>query len=460
MYGWLLTWQNIQFRVMGTTFRLPSLALVLVAALTWSVSADAAKPKRHKIHPVARSYSSIVIDASNGAVLQEDNADAPKYPASLTKMMTLYMIFEALDSGKLTMSTRLPVSAHAANQSPTKLGLERGEQIAVRDVMLGLITKSANDAAVVAAEGLGGTEEHFGELMTARARRLGMANTTFRNASGLPDPGQITTARDLVKLSRALIRDFPQYYPYFSTTEFVYAGHRHANHNHLMSWYEGLDGIKTGFINASGFNLAASAVRDNKRIIGVVLGGPSPFARDKYMAKLLDASFARLNGQPEIREASATPSPAARPKVVVQSETALAHAKNKSKRKPAAEPQDRTMTVVAAPSEEQATDKQGAERGWAIQVGAFNRVDAARRAAAEAAKLAPTLLSSASVEISAQGKRHGTHRARLTGLTAGQARQACQILIQKDRDCMMLSPSGSYVKVAAAAQAVAANAAE
>lgn len=428
---------------MATSFRL--IALLLVAALAavgWTTQADAAKPKKRPAPHIARSYSSIVIDAATGAVLQEDNADAQKYPASLTKMMTLYMIFEALDAGKISLSTRLPVSAHSASQSPTKLGLEAGEQIAIRDIILGLVTKSANDAAATAAEGLGGTEEHFGEMMTERARRLGMSSTTFRNASGLPDPGQMTTARDLARLSRALIRDFPHHYRYFSTPEFVYAGRAHRNHNRLMTWYEGADGIKTGFINAAGFNLAASAVRDNKRLIGVVLGGPSPVARDQYMGKLLDASFARL-GVPDMREASA-PAPRVKP----SKPTIIAEANVAKKKRHVGKPVEAPMTVVAAPSEQKQAGKHDAERGWAIQVGAFNRADAARKAAESAAKLTSTIVGNAGIEISPQGKRHSMHRARLIGLTAMQAREACQILTRKDRDCMMLSPSGSYVRVA------------
>ena len=225
----------------------------LLASLLTIPVAEAAKNKPQRKSTIG-GYSSIVIDAATGKVLHEDNADAQKYPASLTKMMTLYMIFEALDAGKITLSTNWKVSSHAASMSPTKLGLDAGEIISVRDVILGLITKSANDAAATAAEGLGGSEDRFADMMTARARRLGMSNTTFQNASGLPDPGQVTTARDMVRLSRALVRDFPHFYSYFSTPEFTYAGRRHANHNRLMNWYEGADGIKTGFIRASGFN--------------------------------------------------------------------------------------------------------------------------------------------------------------------------------------------------------------
>lgn len=422
--------------------------LLIAVALAWPGSADAAKRK-----PVRKAggYSSIVIDAATGRVLHEDDADQQRYPASLTKMMTLYMIFEALDAGKIKMSTPWSVSAHAANQSPTKLGLDKGERIAVRDVILGLITKSANDAAAVAAEGLAGTEDQFGELMTQRARRLGMENTTFQNASGLPDPGQITTARDMAKLSRALIRDFPHYYSYFSTPEFTYAGQRHANHNRLMNWYEGADGIKTGFIRASGFNLSASAVRGNRRIIGVVLGGPSPVARDQYMGKLLDTAFARFDTQPDIRQAAAPsivepPSRAsaqtgssrraapAEPRVQVAA--AAPESSHKSKRTKIARAEPAAMPVTPAKAVNNSAD------GWAVQVGAFNRADAARRAAENAAKMAGGPLSDAGVEILPQGKKKSTvHRARLVGLSENEAREACRILERRKHDCMLVAPS-------------------
>lgn len=435
--------------------------LLIAIALAWPGSADAAKRK-----PVRKAggYSSIVIDAATGRVLHEDDADQQRYPASLTKMMTLYMIFEALDAGKVKMSTTWPVSAHAANQSPTKLGLDKGERIAVRDVILGLITKSANDAAAVAAEGLAGSEDHFGELMTQRARRLGMENTIFQNASGLPDPGQITTARDMAKLSRALIRDFPHYYSYFSTPEFTYAGQRHANHNRLMNWYEGADGIKTGFIRASGFNLSASAVRGNRRIIGVVLGGPSPVARDQYMGKLLDAAFARFDSQPDIRQALAPsiiepPSRAGRavaaPRTAPSESrvqvAAAAPVSKDNKRTKVARAEPAAMPVTAA----KAVD--GPAGGWAVQVGAFNRADAARRAAENAARMAGGPLSDAGVEILPQGRKKSTvHRARLVGLSESEAREACRILERRKHDCMLVAPS-ALADGRASARTIAAN---
>jgi len=434
----------------------------LLVGLVAAGNADAAKAKTQRKSSIG-GYSSIVIDAATGKVLHEDNADAQKYPASLTKMMTLYMIFEALDANRVTLGTTWKVSKHAESMSPTKLGLDAGETISVRDVILGLITKSANDAAAVAAEGLGGTEDRFGELMTQRARRLGMSNTTFQNASGLPDPGQVTTARDMARLSRALVRDFPHYYSYFSTPEFTYAGRRHANHNRLMNWYEGADGIKTGFIRASGFNLSASAVRENRRIIGVVMGGPSPVARDQYMGKLLDIGFSRMPETPsDMRHASATPTPApaAAPSVseppsraakARQPQTVIAAASDERatrtktvKRAKSAEPEATSGvsligTAHAAAREDTSHAPAG---GWAVQVGAFNRIDAARRAAENAAKIASGPLSDAGIEISTlERKKNTVHRARLVGLSESEAKEACRILERRKHDCLLMAPT-------------------
>jgi D-alanyl-D-alanine carboxypeptidase len=432
---------------MGTK-HVRSLLLIIIAVLTatvWTSHADAARPKRHRLLETLRGYSTIVLDASTGAVLSEDNADAERYPASLTKMMTLYLVFDALHSGKLTLDTKLTASAHAAEQSPTKLGLRPGEQVAVRDVVLGMVTRSANDAAVVAAEALGGTEEHFAQMMTARAHQLGMNSTNFHNASGLPDPLQTTTARDIARLSRALIRDYPQYYTYFSTPEFTFAGQRITNHNHLMSWYEGADGIKTGFINAAGFNLAASAVRDGRRLIGVVLGGPSPYARDRYMAKLLDAGFAGTAPvSSDIREASVvTPMPAPAPQLTKPTATARAAKLAQAQAKKTKRRSVGVDTAVAATPASFTRPARDGDHGWAIQVGAFGRIDGARKAAESAAELAPMQLTEAGIEISSlkSHKHSAVHRARLLGLTEAQAHDACQILVHKDKDCLVLSPS-------------------
>jgi D-alanyl-D-alanine carboxypeptidase len=242
--------------------------------------------------------ASIVICAETGKVHHEKNADKITHPASLTKMMTLYLTFKALKEGKLTFDQKLPVSKHATQVIPSKLGLKAGSTITVRQAILGLVTKSANDAAVVVAEALArGSETHFATVMTQQARRLGMSNTVFKNAHGLPNAAQVTTARDMATLSRALYKDFPEYFKFFKEPKFAYNGHVHINHNRLLGKVPGLDGIKTGFINASGFNLAASVVRDNRRIIAIVMGGESSQARNKKMEKLIEATYSFLAGQ-------------------------------------------------------------------------------------------------------------------------------------------------------------------
>jgi D-alanyl-D-alanine carboxypeptidase len=241
------------------------------------------------------SFASLLMDASTGQVLAATNADLPRYPASLTKMMTLYMVFEALSGGSLSLGQPLYTSTHASLQPPTKLGLRPGQSISVEDAILALVTKSANDAAAVVAEALGGSEDYFAWRMTLKARELGMNHTTFANASGLPDSRQVTTARDMGILALALLHDYPQYYQYFSTQRFYWGGSYHANHNRMLVAYPGVDGIKTGYTHASGFNLVASAERDGRRLIGVVMGARSPSNRTAIMTSLLDQAF--LGGQ-------------------------------------------------------------------------------------------------------------------------------------------------------------------
>lgn len=244
----------------------------------------------------ASRYAAYVIDARTGEVLHEENANQQLYPASLTKLMTLYLTFRALDRGDLTLDTRLAVSSYAASQSPTKLGLPTGSRIRVEDAVLGLVTQSANDASVVLAEAIGGSESRFTRLMTQQARALGMSRTNFSSTNGLPDPDNVSTAHDMAVLARALINDYPQYYPYFATKNFRYRGRNFPNHNRLMQSYAGMDGMKTGYIRAAGYNLVASAVRGRTRLIGVVFGGTSPIARNARMAELLDAAFESHEG--------------------------------------------------------------------------------------------------------------------------------------------------------------------
>ncbi|MBX9620454.1 MAG: D-alanyl-D-alanine carboxypeptidase [Alphaproteobacteria bacterium] len=249
----------------------------------------------------ARKDASIVICAETGKIHHEHQADVVTHPASLTKMMTLYMTFKALKEKKLSPNQTLSVSHHASKQAPSKLWLKPGATLTVREAILALITKSANDAAVVLAETLAGTEVKFAQIMTRQAQKLGMTKTVFKNASGLPNMQQITTARDMATLSRSLYKHFPDYFHLFKTQKFVHKGVVHGNHNKLLGKVEGMDGIKTGFINASGFNLAASVVRDNRRVIAVVMGGESAHLRDKKMVKLLETTFTKIKGKSSLR---------------------------------------------------------------------------------------------------------------------------------------------------------------
>ena len=278
-----------------------AVAVVLAVALPSAASARRhhahhAHHARHTAHPYVPPYAAIIVDAGSGHVIEASAPDRSCYPASLTKVMTLYLLLDALEQGKLTLHSELPVSAHAAAQAPSKLGLRPGERLGVEDLILALVTKSANDAAVVAGEALGGTEPQFAAMMTRKARELGMRSTTYRNASGLPNSGQVTTPRDQAILARAMIHDHARYYRYFATRDFDFHGQIIANHNRVTLHYPGADGMKTGFIGASGFNLITSAVRDGHRLVGVVFGGRTAAWRDHRMEQLLDTAFARVNG--------------------------------------------------------------------------------------------------------------------------------------------------------------------
>jgi D-alanyl-D-alanine carboxypeptidase len=271
----------------------------VLALATVAVTLDGAEARRHHRHHAARHsphndegsyspvFSSIIVDGNSGAVLTATNPDGLRHPASLTKMMTLYLLFERLDSGKMKLDTEMPVSEHASEQDPTKLGLRPGQTIRVEDAIKGLITRSANDAAVVIAEAVGGEEDDFARMMTRKAHALGMSRTVYRNASGLPNDEQVTTARDQSILGRALQDRFPRYYHYFSTTAFNFRGRTITGHNHLLGSVEGVDGIKTGYTRASGFNLVTSMHRGNRFLVGVVLGGRSGGSRDAIMRNLL-----------------------------------------------------------------------------------------------------------------------------------------------------------------------------
>ena len=428
-------------------------AAVLTALLLLAASqAEAARPPRshgHARHAAvgptfALVSESIVIDVETGGVLSAMNADAITYPASLTKMMTLYLVFEALNTGRLRLDQFLLVSYEAASRSPTKLGLRPGESIAVQELILGLVTRSANDAATVLAEGLAGSESAFAELMTRRARQLGMTSTVYRNASGLPNPDQYTTARDQAQLALALYRDFPREYRYFATREFYFRGNVIHNHNHLLDWYDGADGIKTGYIGASGYNLAASAVRNGRRLIGVVMGGPSAGTRDREMAALLDRGFIEV-GAGTIAVARREP-PAAVAEVE-PSQPAPAREKPGGLTRAASRLAARLSPIAKAEAAPVAHEQRNATAGerWSIQLGAFRAETTAEQAARTAALLPTAKGKPVQIVAPARADKDRFYRARLLNFSPQEAWSACVALRKKNLECSIVSPTGMKV---------------
>lgn len=322
------------------------LLTVTIAVIFTTDAAEARRHRRHHVHhrvqrDVSESsspkFASIIVDGNSGAVLQATSPDGIRHPASLTKIMTLYLLFERLESGKMKLDTEMPVSKHAADQDPTKLNLRAGQTIRVEDAIKGLVTRSANDAAVVIAEAIAGDEDDFAQMMTRKARALGMSRTVYRNANGLPNDEQVTTARDQATLGRAIQERFPRYYRYFATSTFNWRGQSIRNHNHLLGSVEGVDGIKTGYTRASGFNLVTSMRRGNRHLIGVVLGGRSGGSRDAIMRNLLAenldkgatihtvAAVTERNGADTATDiAAASDTPPARPAPQVQAAAAPA----------------------------------------------------------------------------------------------------------------------------------------
>ena len=303
-----------------------TLAFIGVAASLAIALSTPAEAARRKVRPAGGGYNpptaAMVVDAKTGRVLEAENADALRHPASITKVMTLYLLFEQLEQGKITLDTPLRVSANAARQAPSKLGLAPGSTISVEDAIKALVTKSANDIAVTVAENLAGTEQEFAEQMTRKARALGMTKTVYRNASGLPNKEQVTTARDLIILGRAIQDRFPKYYSYFSTRVFNYAGVSHRNHNRLLGRIEGVDGIKTGFIGASGFNVLTNVKTEDRHIVAVVLGGRSAASRDNRMASLVEANLPQAYAGGRTAPLVAENGAAARPAVVADASPA------------------------------------------------------------------------------------------------------------------------------------------
>ena len=435
--------------------------IALLACLALSMASTAQANPR---------YAAIVVDVESGEVLHATNADETRYPASLTKMMTLYMLFEKLERGELRLDSPLSVSSYAASRQASKLYVKAGSTLPVETAIQALVIRSANDVAVVVAEALGGSEANFGRMMTDRARQLGMHRTTFRNPNGLPDSGQVTTARDMATLSIRLMQDFPQYYHYFSQTRFSWNGQTITGHNRLLNNYPGADGMKTGFIRASGFNVATSAVRDNRRLVSVVMGGFTAASRDTHMADLLDRGFVRaslygrgdwvaqadfsgdrmgIEGAPAV--APATPAaPARQPERLLASLQAPEPSPSAQPSLPqtaegSANDPIRELMARAEPSAAQRSETLhrlepvGSSASWGVQVGAFSNPDNARQHASQAAGRLGQDLFNARVDIDEVGGPQTFFRARLVNLDENQAYRACRSLTREGMDCMVVN---------------------
>lgn len=387
-------------------------------------------------------YASIVVDAQTGRILSERYADKKLHPASLTKAMTLYITFDALKAHRLRRGQRIRISRHAASMVPSKLGLEPGETITVEDAILALVTKSANDVAAALGEAIAGSEDRFALLMTRRARQLGMKNTVFKNASGLHHRSQVSTARDMAILARALIYDHPEYYHYFSVKKFKYRGDTYSNHNKLMNTYDGMDGLKTGYVNAAGFNLMASAVQNNRRLIGVVFGGRTSRTRNAHMKVILDRGFAKIN---DILMAQNQPLPTRKPDfgavTVASAEAGLPTNASGLEIDPEAlvgegdiDP-EASRDLAASLRSMAKTDGgvravDGPNGGWAVQIGAFYNRDLTRNTLKSAASRLPREIIRNSVPIIAplSTGKGVIYRARIGGLDKKTAEDACKIL--------------------------------
>ncbi|HEX5413539.1 MAG TPA: D-alanyl-D-alanine carboxypeptidase family protein [Terriglobia bacterium] len=370
----------------------------------------------------ARVQASILLNAETGKILESNNPDIQCYPASLTKLMTLYLTFQQLNSGKMTLGEELTVSQHAAAQAPTKLYLKPGEQISVRSSILAITTRSANDAAVVLAEAIGGSELKFAEMMNQRARAMGLTRTTFRNASGLPDFDQVTTARDMSKLALAIIEDFPEYYYFFKARRFEFHGRTIYGHDHLLARYAGVDGMKTGYTAASGFNIVTSAVRNHHRLLGVVMGGRTARARDHRMVALLNTGFADIRN------------------------TTLAGVEQASA-STARHPVARYKKVSLADTEQEETERP--DTGWFVQLGGtFHSTSHARRAIQSALRTDPDGLKEGNplvVRLS-----NGRYLARFSEMNAASAVEACRFLRHRKFTCAAYQIHASGVSMASA----------
>jgi D-alanyl-D-alanine carboxypeptidase len=375
----------------------------------------------------------IVIDAASGQVLFDEAPDLEIHPASLTKMMTLYLLFDALKSGRLKMSSRIKFSRKASRQTPSKLGVRAGRSISVRTAIQALAIKSANDVAVAVAERLGRTEKRFAEKMNAKARALGMSRTNFVNASGLHDPEQVSTARDMARLARGLRYKHRRYYKYFKAGSFRYAKRTYRGHNRFLKNYKGADGIKTGYIRASGFNLAASAVRGRKgkerRLIAVLIGGESSAERNLDMIGLMDAGYRAARSMKHRRYVGIAP---------------LAHDWRRGgrakppKHRPGSKPARKNRAPLVASAR-----RGGGKGGYAVQVGAVQNQRAALKLARKRMDQLGRIVGGGKPVTVPLARRSGQlHRARIAGLPEAQAANACVILKRAGHGCLVVAPAG------------------
>ena len=370
-------------------------------------------------------YASFIINENTKRIYHNTNADTRNYPASLTKIMTLYMVFDALKNKKISMNTKFKISKRAARQPPSKLNLSAGSNITVKNAILALITKSANDVATVVAENLGKSERNFAKLMTKKARKLGMTRTTFKNASGLPNRGQLSTARDMAILGIAIRKNHPNFFKLFKTKSFVYKGIKYTNHNNLLSNYSGTDGIKTGYTNASGFNLVASVERNGQRIIGVVFGGKKARSRDKHMINLLNKYFKTSPSKPLVRIAKPSEIPKARPKIII------------------AEKNVRNFKIPARTNK--TLYSENIQDNWFVQIGAFKNRLNAHKAARNARNIVPEQLGNLPASLSKITKTNNANnnleylwRVRFIELAENQARSVCAELWTSGLSCIPL----------------------
>ena len=369
-------------------------------------------------------YASFIINENTKRIYHNANADTRNYPASLTKIMTLYLVFDALKSKKISMNSKFKVSKRATRQPPSKLNLSAGSNITVKNAILALVTKSANDVATVIAENLGKSERNFARLMTRKAKKLGMTRTTFRNASGLPNRGQLSTARDMATLGIAIRKNHPKFFKLFKTKSFIYKGIKYTNHNNLLGSYSGTDGIKTGYTNASGFNLVASVERNGQRIIGVVFGGKKARSRDKHMVTLLNKYFKTSLSKPLVRIAKPSELPKIRPKIVM-AEKNIKNFKIPPK-----------ITNNIIPN--------NVEEDWFIQIGAFKNRLNAHKAARNARNIVPEQLGNLPASLSKITKSSTNNnlqylwRVRFVELAENQARSVCAELWTSGLSCIPL----------------------